>query len=66
MKVVLNGSDTEISAATVAELVARLGLDDTRGVAVAVDAEVVPRSLWNATGVREGQRVEVLRATQGG
>ena len=37
-----------------------------RGVAVAVDAEVVPRGEWETTELDEGARVEVLRAIQGG
>ena len=37
-----------------------------RGVAVAVDAEVVPRGEWETTQLDEGARVEVLRAVQGG
>jgi sulfur carrier protein len=37
-----------------------------RGVAVAVDGEVVPRAEWASTGLREGQQVEVLHAVQGG
>jgi sulfur carrier protein len=35
-------------------------------VAVAVDAEVVPRGRWDATELHDGARVEVLRAIQGG
>lgn len=45
------------------------GLDvpaDARGVAVAVDAEVVPRGAWAAEELREGAHVEVLHAVQGG
>jgi thiazole synthase len=37
-----------------------------RGVAVAVDGEVVPRSEWQTTALTEGQQVEVLAAIQGG
>ena len=37
-----------------------------RGVAVAVDAEVVPRGAWTVTELHDGARVEVLRAIQGG
>ena len=37
-----------------------------RGVAVAVEAEVVPRSEWDGVELAEGQRVEVLGAIQGG
>ena len=38
----------------------------TRGVAVAVDAEVVPRGAWATFAVADGARVEVLIAVQGG
>jgi sulfur carrier protein len=37
-----------------------------RGVAVAVDAEVVPRGQWPAHELHDGARVEILRAIQGG
>jgi sulfur carrier protein len=35
-------------------------------VAVAVNASLVPRSTWAATTVAEGDRIELLRAVQGG
>jgi sulfur carrier protein len=50
---------------TVAELVGKL-VGDERGVAVALNAEVVRRSDWARTVLVEGDRVEVLRAAQGG
>ena len=39
---------------------------DGRGVAVAVDGEVVPRGEWSATELEDGREVEVLHAVQGG
>ncbi|GAA4516299.1 sulfur carrier protein ThiS [Brevibacterium yomogidense] len=36
------------------------------GVAVAVDATVVPRSQWHATELTDGQNVEIITAMQGG
>jgi sulfur carrier protein len=68
MRVVLNGSETELSdGATVAAALDSLDLPAAgRGVAVAVDAEVVPRGEWAATELHDGARVEVLRAIQGG
>jgi thiazole synthase len=39
---------------------------DQRGLAVAIDGEVVPRSEWGRTSLRDGQKVEVLAAIQGG
>ena len=68
MKVVLNGAAAELApGATVREAIEALDLPaDGRGVAVAVDAEVVPRTEWETTELRDGARVEVLRAIQGG
>jgi len=37
-----------------------------KGVAVAVNEEIVPRSRWDATTLHDGDRVEVLTAAQGG
>jgi sulfur carrier protein len=68
MKVVLNGSPAELAdGSTVQEAVASLDLPASgRGVAVAVDAEVVPRTQWESHELTEGARVEILRAIQGG
>jgi sulfur carrier protein len=66
--VTLNGRRRELpSEATVEAAVREAGAPDSgRGVAVAVDGEVVPRGEWRRTQLREGQQVEVLRAVQGG
>ena len=68
MNVLLNGEPRELpDATTVAQAVAEAGAPDVqRGVAVAVDGEVVPRGEWAALALRDGQRVEVLQAVQGG
>ena len=60
MTIELNGEPVELEPpATVAALVARAGAAaDRRGVAVAVDGEVVPRSAWDRTELSDGQRVE--------
>ncbi len=66
MTVLVNGEPRELSdAVTVAEIV-RTFTDEERGVAVALDGEVVPRADWATTPVADGHRVEVLRAVQGG
>jgi sulfur carrier protein len=66
MKVVVNGEPTELApGATVEAVLASLDLPH-RGVAVAVDAEVVPRGEWPQHELNDGARVEVLRAIQGG
>jgi sulfur carrier protein len=64
--VTLNGEPRELPEnATVETAVRELGAPD-RGVAVALDGEVVSRGDWASTRVRDGQEVEVLRAVQGG
>jgi thiazole synthase len=68
MRVELNGEIRELPAeATLAEAAREAGVPDgARGVAVALDGEVVPRGEWETTPLREGQAVEVLAAIQGG
>jgi sulfur carrier protein len=64
----LNGQDSDVRAGeSVAEVLGRLDVpSDARGVAVAVDGEVVPRAQWESFLLRDQARVEVLTAMQGG
>ncbi len=64
----LNGQSSDLPAGeTVAGALGRLGLAvDARGVAVAVDGEVVPRTAWETFALSTDARVEVLTAMQGG
>jgi sulfur carrier protein len=68
MNVLLNGESCELrDGATASDAVEASGAPpEGRGVAVAVDGEVVPRGEWSATRLSDGQRVEVLQAVQGG
>jgi sulfur carrier protein len=68
MRIVLNGNEAELAdGATVRAAVEALELPaEGRGVAVAVDAKVVPRTQWETHKLDEGARVEILRAIQGG
>lgn len=67
MKLTLNGETVEMSGrVTVAALVAGRANGDGRGVAVAVNGEVVRRAEWETTELRADDRVEVLHAIGGG
>lgn len=68
MRVVVNGEPRTLDAgSTVATVVALLDVGPgARGVAVALDGEVVTRSAWDETQLRDGARLEVLSAIQGG
>ena len=68
MNLTVNGELRQLPAgATVADVIELLDVSPgARGVAVAVDGEVVARSRWTETQLREGSIVEVLAAIQGG
>jgi sulfur carrier protein len=68
MIVHVNGEPTELEeGATVAALLSRLHVERRRrGIAVAVDAEVVPRGDWERQPLRDGAHVELVSAIQGG
>jgi len=61
----VNGHDQAFCGETVNELLARLEID-ARGVAVAIDGEIVRRSDWPTTLVSDRSRVEVVTAAAGG
>lgn len=65
MKVTVNDEVMEVDEqTTVAALLTGLGFPE-KGIAVAVDWTVLPRSQWD-TAVADGARVEVVTAVQGG
>lgn len=64
--VTLNGEPAEVEAGTtVADLVAAHA-SSPRGVAVARNLEMVPRSTWAVTPIVAGDDIEILTAAQGG
>jgi sulfur carrier protein len=68
VEVTVNGEARELpEKATIEAAVRAAGVAEAaRGVAVAIDGEVVPRGQWAAVTLERGQRVEVLHAVQGG
>src|SRR3954452_6012869 len=68
MRIELNGQMQELpEGATLDAAVRASGAGEGgRGVALALDGEVIPRSEWEWTPLREGQAVEGLAAIQGG
>lgn len=69
MRITLNGEARDVATPqTVAGLVESLGgaQNDGRGIAVAVNGEVVSRGRWSATILADDDRVEILRAVGGG
>lgn len=67
MTITCNGEALTTTACSLADLLAaRLGEAEPPGVAVAVNGEVVPRSVWSAPLLADGDVVEIVTAVQGG
>ncbi len=61
----LNGEPRAVDAETVHGLVRSLGLD-VRKVAVERNLEIVPRSLYADTPLKDGDRIEIVHFIGGG
>lgn len=68
MRVMVNGTEVELDpGARVVDAIATVRGDDSmRGIAVAVNGTVVPRSSWGETRLDDADRVEILTAVAGG
>jgi sulfur carrier protein len=65
-QVTVNGDVADLApGTTVTDLVAAWCVS-AKGVAVAVNGEVVPGSAWTATAIRPGDQIEIVTATAGG
>ena len=67
MRLRINGTEAELAATTIAELLAEQGIDPkARFLAVAVNGAVVRRAEWQAAALAAGDNVEIVRPFQGG
>ncbi|GJD87915.1 MULTISPECIES: sulfur carrier protein ThiS [Methylobacterium] len=70
MSILVNGEPREHAAETVAAVfraeAVESGIESPEGVAIALNGRVVRRRDWEATPVRDGDRIEIVRAMQGG
>jgi sulfur carrier protein len=62
----VNDRPMEWAGGTVMDLAQELGLAGKKGVALAVNGEVVLRGEWGSRSLGADDRVLVIRATQGG
>jgi len=65
MNIKLNGEDKEVDVNNITGLIAALKLE-TRMLAVELNLEVVPRSAYATTALKEGDRVEIVHMIGGG
>jgi len=66
MKLQINGAEKEVSSPmSLAALVDSLGMKAGR-VAVELNRNIVPREQWAATGLADGDRLEIVHFVGGG
>ena len=61
----INGVDCDFAEMSVDQLISQRGIE-ARGVAVAINGEIVRRSQWSSTQVLDGCIVEIVTAAAGG
>ena len=67
IELVVNGERQRLAAVDVRALLVVLGFDpEGRGIAVARNGEVVPRSAWETTTLAPDDRIDIVGAVQGG
>ena len=66
MKLIINGKEREVrSSKTVTELVQELKIN-APNIAVALNYQVIPKSQYPETHVKEGDQIEIVHAVGGG
>lgn len=65
MRVKINNKETELMVETVAELAKERNLPE-KGVALAINNEMVPRCNWTSHKINEGDDIVILKAFAGG
>ena len=70
MMLIINGQTRESASVNVAELwreeTSELNLESPKGYAIALNGAVVRKDAWPSTVLSDGDRIEIVRAIQGG
>ena len=66
MNITINGQAREVAPGTTVEQLVRQVTDQEKGIAAALNGEVVPRRAWPATRLANRDQVEIVTAVQGG
>ena len=70
MILIVNGERHQTASTTIAELwreeTEELNLPNPKGYAIALNGTLVRKDKWQSTSLADGDRVEIVRAMQGG
>ena len=66
MKIRINNCETEIASGTTIAMIGQMESLPDKGVAIAVNGEIVQRSAWNEHVINNGDDIIILKAFCGG
>ena len=65
MRVIINGEEREVASTRVDALLGELEYEGTH-FAIALNYDVLPRSRWAETALKNGDEIEIITPRQGG
>ena len=66
MNIIINNELKSVETDSLIRLLEEIHLPNRKGIAVAVNEQVVPKSNWEEHQLKENDKVVVIKATQGG
>ncbi|MGZ3898893.1 MAG: sulfur carrier protein ThiS [Bacteroidia bacterium] len=66
MEITVNNELKNISEPSLNSLINHLLGEKTKGIAVAVNQNIIPKQNWETTSLKEKDNVLIIKATQGG
>lgn len=67
MTVFINNEKREIPLTNILKLLSEeVKLPSVKGVAIAINNQVIPKSEWENYSIQENDKITIIRATQGG
>ncbi|MCE3226780.1 MAG: thiamine biosynthesis protein ThiS [Bacteroidetes bacterium] len=66
MEIVINNETKQVNYDSLQSLVTGILGEKTKGIAVAINDNIVPKTHWESTALKEKDNVLIIKATQGG
>jgi sulfur carrier protein len=66
MEITINNETKIIDQSNLLSVISSVLGDKTKGIAVAVNQTVIPKTSWETTELKENDKVMIIKATQGG
>ena len=66
MKVTLNNKEVNTISDNLFDMLSEKSFQNTNGIAVAVNQNVIPKANWKTTIVKQNDSIMIITATQGG